>query len=64
MNFLDTESEFTPVYGEEKVIIIGNDFCVIDIDLLIIFINIGLSTIKFDENKKITNETYQDLLDK
>lgn len=43
--------------------IIGNDFCVMEVILLIISIDIGLSIIKFDENDKTADQAYQDLLD-
>lgn len=55
----------TEIYREEKVPIIGNDVCIMDILLLIILIDMpGLPTIEFDEDKLITNQVCQDLLDK
>lgn len=44
--------------------IMGNDFCVMDVPLPIILINIDLLTIPFDDNDKLADQVYQNLLDK
>ena len=46
----------TQVYGEGRVTIMGRDLYVMDIPLPILHIDMGLSTIEFDEDDKTADQ--------
>ena len=54
---------YTQVYGEGKVTIMGKDFYVMDVPSPIIPIDMDLPTIEFDEDDKTADQACQDLLD-